>query len=260
MKEKLSAFVEKVKIAKNNIINEYSLSNNGIEPHINDNGFLVAPHDNYKVPPLKFVIGLPMAFKSGEIIPFIRVKEDKNNSILNKVTDKDLNIFEKVKIRLDDLKSVEKEELSSVGIIFNHGKIWRESDYDCCYLYISGSVSLKTKKDLAKIMIEKVETKKIKIKKGVSYEGKLSVEARLISYTVEERKISDQKTEKRYVGIFNTKDHGKITGTVAKKLVDLYDGNLNKMLGKNIRFTASFKKGNYGDLIRYSHPVNAEII
>lgn len=252
-------FIKKIGELKEEIIKEYMVVNNEVLPTINHNGFLVAPEDNYRLPPLKFVIGLPMAFKKGDILPFLSMIEYKNNYVLNKVTDKDLNIFEKVKVRYKDLNNVKMEELSSVGVVFSHGKIWNEDDEEYCYLYISGCISLRAKKELVKIMIPQESIKK-SATKDLDIEGKLRVEAKLLSYNVEERRVSDQKTEKRYVGIFNTKEYGKITGTVAKKFVDLYDGNLNAMLGKNIVFSANFKKEVCRGLKKFSHPVGAEIL
>lgn len=287
IEEKISQFKVNYQNAINNMLDEYASVNKNNNPIISPNGFIVAPCDNYKIPPLKFVVGLPMSFEKGERLPFISIKEDKYNYYINKVTDKDLKVFEKSKIKLQTYNKI-MDLLGNENLAFHVeiGNTWFEFENEFCYIYIKGCISTRAKKEFIKfclkidkeldklnigddknipIEISKKKGKKIKkvldpnIEKNILI-GKRAITATLKDYEIEERRVSDVKIEKRYVGIFKSETGDLTKGTIAKKLIDEVKGEVDSLIGKKVKFTAVFKMYGKKDHILFSNPIKASLI
>lgn len=260
----INLFIQKYLNSLQSIIRDYQSVNNGVMPLIAENGLLMSPSFKYKLPPLKFIIGKPASYNSGEELPFLKMKEDKYNYFFNKVTFKDLNVFEKTKVSVvfyNKIKALFESE--NVNIDLSNGKSWIEENEEVCYLYIKGAISKRAKKELLKIInsieIIKEKPKSLPIMKKRNLVGKVEIIAKLKEFEIQERVVSENKINKRYVGLFKT-DHGEfIKGTIPKKLIDLVQEDMTLLLNKEVEFLANFREREIGKKTYYfSSPVKAK--
>lgn len=271
--EELIKFITNYRTVFDLIITEYGKANSGVLPLINEDGLLVAPNDRYKLPNDKLIIGLPMSFAKSEVIPFLTIKNNRYSSLLSKVTNRDTNVFEKIKLSTNVANKIKRLFFDEKVLIeISTGKSWFENNEEFSYLYIKGSLSKKGKKDLSLIFskmnknsfsakekvdqpdVVKSKTKK-EIKEKFELDGKIEVTSKLLDFEIQERKVLESKIEKRYVGIFKLEDGRKIQGTIPKKMLDELNFEIEKAIGKKVTFTANFKNNQQKSFYYYSNPI-----